>query len=328
MYSENKVKKFEKDAMILMKNRNLEKYYNNELEGKIIFSILIPTYNREKLIKRAIDSVLNQTFPYFELIIIDDASTDNTQNIVQSINDSRIVYIKHEVNKGQNPAYNTGLRIAQGKYISFLDSDDEWLQTKLEETYKKFISDNELGLVYHLGGMKDNNSELVLQRHDYLEGYIEKEVLTQSYLTSPTMETVKKSCFDVIGFLREDITTSKDDDMNFLFVKHFKVGFIDKILGIYYLNSGNRLGDNKEKVAYGWYQLYLNHEEDFIRAVGKKILVKHYKNNVLTRFKEIKNKKMILQVSKKIFSLEFSFKNFINLLKSYYNILKSNERSL
>ena len=84
------------------------------------------------------------------------------------------------------------------------------------------------------------------------------------------MEVVKKSCFDVIGSLREDIKTSKDDDMNFLFVKHFKVGFIKKILGIYYLNSNNRLGDNRADVAYGWWQLYENHAEDFIRVIGKK----------------------------------------------------------
>ena len=335
IYSTNDIQKFEKECNELRVKKDLAAYKDNALHGRIVFSILLPTYNRADLIQRAIDSVLKQTFPYYELLIIDDASTDSTEELVRSIKDPRIKYIKHEVNKGQNPAYNTGLKLAQGEYIAFLDSDDEWLPTKLEEVYKKFLSDSELGLVYHLGGIlgrgKDN-SKISLQRPDYLEGFIEKEVLSQSYLTSPTMEVVKKSCFDVIGPLREDIKTSKDDDMNFLFVKHFKVGFIKKILGIYYLNSNNRLGDNRADVAYGWWQLYENHAEDFIRVIGKKAFANCYRQKVLTRYRELNDKKMIRKVLGKIFLLEPNLLNLLLLINndkllafektSSHNILK------
>ena len=318
-YTKKEVKEIEKNANNLWKNGSKQLYTDDNLKDKIVFSILLPTYNREKLIKRAINSVLKQTFPYFELIVIDDASTDNTEKLIKSIKDKRIVYLKHETNKGQNPAYNTGLRSARGEYIAFIDSDDEWLPTNLEEIYKKFQSDSELGYVYGLAGVVKNNSgKIVLRKPDYLEGYIEKEVLTQSYLTSPTFMAVKKSCFDKIGFLREDIYTSKDDDMNFLFVRYFKVGLIKKILGIYYEDSGNRIGDNKKKVAEGWWILYRNHYKRFIKVVGKKVLAEHYKKKCLSRFVALQDKKGIRKCLWMIFKLNPTSRNFVNLLKSLW----------
>lgn len=319
-YTEDEINTIEENANALWKSNSLKKYHDEQLENKKVFSILLPTYNREHLIKRAIDSVLNQTFPYFELIIIDDASTDNTEQLVKSINDDRILYIKHEKNKGQNAAYNTGIKSAQkreSKYIAFIDSDDEWLPTMLEETYKKFQSDLELGYVYVLAGViKDNASKIKLRDSAYLEGYIEKEVLTQSYLTSPTFMVVKKSCFDKIGYLREELVTSKDDDMNFLFVRYYKVGLVPKILGVYYFNSNNRLGDNLEKVAEGWWILYKNHYKRFIKVVGKQVLAEHYEQRCLPRFLSLKNKKGILKCNWAIFKLSPTFKNFKKLIKS------------
>lgn len=319
-YTEDEINTIEENANALWNSNSLKKYHDEQLENKKVFSILLPTYNREHLIKRAIDSVLNQTFPYFELIIIDDASTDNTEQLVKSINDDRILYIKHEKNKGQNAAYNTGIKSAQkreSKYIAFIDSDDEWLPTMLEETYKKFQSDLELGYVYVLAGViKDNASKIKLRDSAYLEGYIEKEVLTQSYLTSPTFMVVKKSCFDKIGYLREELVTSKDDDMNFLFVRYYKVGLVPKILGVYYFNSNNRLGDNLEKVAEGWWILYKNHYKRFIKVVGKQVLAEHYEQRCLPRFLVLKNKKGILKCNWAIFKLSPTFKNFKKLIKS------------
>ena len=92
----------------------------------------MPTYNREKTIKRAIDSILEQTYQDFEIIIVDDNSKDNTEQIVKSIEDRRIIYIRNEENKGANASRNIGIEMARGEYIAFQDSDDEWLKEKLE----------------------------------------------------------------------------------------------------------------------------------------------------------------------------------------------------
>ena len=93
------------------------------MENKILFSIIIPTYNRASLIKETINSVLLQDYPNFEIIIVDDGSTDDTENIVKSIEDSRINYHK-KTNAERGAARNFGIKLAKGEYITFLDSDD------------------------------------------------------------------------------------------------------------------------------------------------------------------------------------------------------------
>ena len=95
-------------------------------------SVIIPTYNRAHLIKRSALSVLNQTYSNLELIIVDDGSTDNTEKIVKSINDDRVIYIK-QPNQGACAARNNGINHAKGEFIAFHDSDDVWHQDKLEK---------------------------------------------------------------------------------------------------------------------------------------------------------------------------------------------------
>jgi len=96
-------------------------------------SIVIPTYNREKLIVRSIKSVLCQTYTDIECIVVDDGSTDNTQWVVKNINDSRLRYVKLPKGKGANAARNYGVSLAKGEYIAFQDSDDIWKENKLEK---------------------------------------------------------------------------------------------------------------------------------------------------------------------------------------------------
>lgn len=100
-----------------------------------IFSIIMPAYNAEKTIVESIDSVLNQTFKDFKLYIIDDASNDTTVDIVKSFNDERIILIKNEINSGVAETRNVGIKLCAGKYISFIDSDDLWQESKLENQY-------------------------------------------------------------------------------------------------------------------------------------------------------------------------------------------------
>ncbi|MCR5788249.1 MAG: glycosyltransferase family 2 protein [Lachnospiraceae bacterium] len=98
-----------------------------------MISVIIPTYNRNKTIHRAIDSVINQTYQDLELIVVDDGSTDDTEQTVASYQkeDFRIRYYRQE-NKGAAAARNTGISLAKGDYIAFQDSDDEWMLNKLE----------------------------------------------------------------------------------------------------------------------------------------------------------------------------------------------------
>lgn len=97
-----------------------------------MFSVIMPTYNRGYIIEKAIQSVINQTYRNWELMIIDDGSTDNTCHIVSTIKDSRIRYIRYETNEGANHARNIGIENASGEYLAFLDSDNQWHKDYLE----------------------------------------------------------------------------------------------------------------------------------------------------------------------------------------------------
>lgn len=98
-----------------------------------LVSIIMPSYNTDKFIKQSIESVIKQTYENWELIIVDDCSTDNTDQVVLSIQDERIIYLKNEVNSGAAVSRNRALREAKGRWIAFLDSDDLWMPDKLEK---------------------------------------------------------------------------------------------------------------------------------------------------------------------------------------------------
>ncbi|MBQ0213166.1 glycosyltransferase family 2 protein [Proteus vulgaris] len=101
---------------------------NNEL-----VSIIMPAFNAEKTIKSSIESILNQTIKDFRIYIIDDNSIDTTSKIIHSFNDERIIYIQNNNNQGVSKSRNIGIKKCKGKYIAFLDSDDQWFSNKLEK---------------------------------------------------------------------------------------------------------------------------------------------------------------------------------------------------
>lgn len=114
---------------------------------KELVSVVMPSYNTAGYIGAAIQSVLNQTYADWELIIVDDCSTDNTDEIVATFKDDRIQYLKNEKNSGAAASRNKALRLARGKWIAFLDSDDLWLPEKLERQLK-YMKDNNYSFTY------------------------------------------------------------------------------------------------------------------------------------------------------------------------------------
>jgi glycosyltransferase involved in cell wall biosynthesis len=108
-----------------------------------LVSVILPAYNAEKYIGGAIKSVLKQTYPYLELIVVDDGSMDRTVEIVNNFRDPRILLIKHEFNMGVSAARNTAIDNASGTFIAFIDSDDEWLPDRLEKLLPILIESSE-----------------------------------------------------------------------------------------------------------------------------------------------------------------------------------------
>ena len=99
---------------------------------EVNFSVVIPLYNKEAYVAKTLNSVLNQTYQNFEVIIVNDCSTDNSLNVVHKIDDSRFKIIKHNKNKGLSASRNTGIKAATHSYIAFLDADDYWDSIYLE----------------------------------------------------------------------------------------------------------------------------------------------------------------------------------------------------
>lgn len=112
-----------------------------------LVSIIMPSYNTGNFIEETIDSVINQTYQNWELLIVDDCSTDNTEEIIKSIKDTRIKFFKNQINSGAAISRNFALKKAKGRWIAFLDSDDLWLPEKLEKQIK-FMRENEFYFSY------------------------------------------------------------------------------------------------------------------------------------------------------------------------------------
>ena len=135
----------------------------------MLISVIIPTYNSQKYISSAVNSVLSQTYKAFELIIVDDGSTDNTGEIVASFDDRRIRYIRQN-NSGVAVARNTGIKSSKGEYIAFLDADDIWERDKLAVQIDEISSDDNICMVYSAFNMIYEDSEYItFKTFDYIK---------------------------------------------------------------------------------------------------------------------------------------------------------------
>ena len=228
----------------------------------MIFSVVIPSYNREKVVVRAINSVLKQTIQDFEIIVVDDGSKDNTECVVKGINDNRIKYVRQD-NAGACVARNTGIEHSQGLYISFLDSDDEWFPEMLEKQLLVYQSDGEIGCVYSNLQVVDSNGDVHSFGKQFgIKGNCYSEVL--------------KECFDKVGLFDISLPASQDDDMCFKLSKNYKVGYIPEIMASMNVEQVNRISNNPKRVADGWWKLWNKYEQDLINYCGLETIRNHY----------------------------------------------------
>ncbi|AEC51970.1 glycosyl transferase [Pyrococcus sp. NA2] len=235
-------------------------------------SVIIPTHNRAKLLKRAIISVLNQTFEDFEIIVVDDASSDNTPKIIESIKDSRIRYIRLEKNSGAPTARNIGIKKARGKFIALLDDDDEWLPRKLEVQVKKFNElEKKFGIVY--GGfyyVSQQNEKIIGKRLPRFRGNVYGELLKENFIGSPTV-LIRRECFKKAGLFDPNLPSSQDWDMWVRIARYYYFDYVNEIVAKYYVH-GHQISFNLNKYIPGR-EMFVNKHKDIVN--NQKILSIH-----------------------------------------------------
>jgi glycosyltransferase involved in cell wall biosynthesis len=219
------------------------------VKNKPTVSVIIPTYNQANFIDKAIESVLSQTYQDFEIIVINDGSTDNTEEIIRGFKDKRVKYVKKYKNKGISVARNIGIKVARGKYIALLDSDDEWLPEKLDKQIKILQDESpELGVVYsNLCYIDENgkNMNRKLRNSKKAEGYIYEDLLEKYCVGSPSSFLIKKECFNRVGLFDDLLSGQEDWDMWIRIAKYYRFALIKIPLVKYRLHS-NQISKNLE----------------------------------------------------------------------------------
>ena len=202
-------------------------------------SVIIPTYNRKNLLKRALRSVSSQTFVPKEIIVVDDGSSDGTKDwVLERFPNVRYIY---QDNFGVSSARNTGIKEAKGSWIAFLDSDDEWMPNKLEQQ-KRVINSSQEAWLCHTNEIWIRNGVRVnqMKKHQKYGGDVFENCLDICRI-SPSSVLIKKEVFEMVGLFDESLKVCEDYDLWLRITAILPVIFLDQLLIIKYGGHADQL---------------------------------------------------------------------------------------
>jgi glycosyltransferase involved in cell wall biosynthesis len=214
------------------------------------FSVVIPLYNKESFILNTLQSVINQTFSDFEILLINDCSTDNSLKVAQAVKDPRIKHIQHSSNKGLSASRNTGIKSAQSNYIAFLDADDLWkpnFLTKIDFLINTFPDATLYATKYEvlLKGDKLITHDFHIKsfkNYGIIPNFFESNLNQSMYY--PSCLCVKKDVFEDVGYYNEEVSYSEDIDFNIRAHAKHKMAYWDEALVTYLAVSENQITQN------------------------------------------------------------------------------------
>ncbi len=199
-----------------------------------LVSVVIPVYNREDTIKRAIDSVLYQTYADLEVIVVDDGSDDNTIKIVEAYKDSRVTLICQKEHGGANKARNVGIASSRGEYIAFQDSDDEWLNDKLYQQIE-FMKKEDFLACYCAYNIFENGTEYILPfdytDHEKYQSMLHEILAKYNVIGTPAL-VIRREVLDLMNneWFDEALPRMQDYDFVIRLIQAVKIGYINKPL--------------------------------------------------------------------------------------------------
>lgn len=219
-----------------------------------LVTVVIPTFNRRHLIEEALDSVFAQSFTDYEVVLVDDGSTDGTETLVKKKYGERLRYIRQE-NQGISGARNTGIANASGKYVAFLDSDDKWLPQKLARQVAYMEAHPEIGLLstklarYELG----DKSEVEICPVDFPKDF--QMLLTGNNNVPTTTTMVRKECFEKSGIFDRSLPVAEDWDLWLRIAEHYGLACVDEVLAEHRDHS-QKTTQNLAKTYEGYWRFY------------------------------------------------------------------------
>ena len=281
---------------------------------KPFFSVIIPTYNHANYLKKALDSVLNQSFNNYEIIVIDDNSTDNTSAVVNSYK-NKIIYKKIINNRIIGKSRNLGIEISKGEWLAFLDSDDEWLKDKLKIVFNFIKNKNDKYQIFCNNELFFRNSKKMFSNYGPFEDNFYEKLLVEGNCICTSASIVNKNFLFSEGVRfsekRAFIGTEDYDFFLQLAKKNAKFFFINNFLGIHNYYHGSISSDyfRHKKATINVINQHLNNNFDFKK---KMILLRKIKYNLefkdmLFFMKQNKFKKFILILFKLFFSSPYKF---------------------
>jgi glycosyltransferase involved in cell wall biosynthesis len=247
-------------------------------ERSMLVSVVIPTYNRAELVERAVYSVLSQTYPNLEVIIVDDASTDDTQGRIKALQqiDHRIQYFRHESNRGAQAARNTGIQAAKGMYIAFLDSDDEWLPQKLYLQMALFSREGVSPGVIYCGLQEVSIDGKMLEQYlPKIRGSIYPQALSDWVAGTDTL-VVRKDILEKVHGFDENVHAFQEWDLCIRLARECQFDFVPECLTLYHQHALPSISKDRLRDAYGYLGVVNTYHEEILRECGRRTLSEHY----------------------------------------------------
>jgi glycosyltransferase involved in cell wall biosynthesis len=226
-----------------------------------IVSVIIPTYNRAHLLGNAIQSVLDQTFQDFEIIVVDDGSTDNSHDVAGRFGE-KVIYIRQE-HKERSAARNNGMKHARGKYITFLDSDDLFLPEKLHVQVESMEKNPDYGMSYSYSVWMDENGKYLHTWRDNLNGSIFPEMMRAKHnkITVPSV-MIRRTVPGNVGYFNESISTCEDYEYWCRIAVKYPVLLISKALVI--INTSSQ---PSQELFYSYFTGTLSYYKSIFNSV-------------------------------------------------------------
>lgn len=219
---------------------------------------IITSYKRDvKIVERAVNSILNQTFSDIEILVVDDNVPDSkySAELKKLCENKDVTYLTQGANRGACSARNYGIKYASGDYIGFLDDDDEWLPKKIEMQLDAFEKNQKVGLVYCRGNIvnEENHKVIKIYNQDNIKTNLSfQELLTKDYIGSTSQPLVKKECFEKVGGFWEEQPARQDYEMWLRISQKYQIYGIQDILFNHNMHEGEQISRNFDKSYKGY----------------------------------------------------------------------------